>query len=276
MIDYSMDEASYHSRPELSSTGARRILESPAKFKWEQDHPSKPTPAMVLGTAVHTKVLGTGAKVVTYPDEYLTPLGNVSTGKAAKAWEAEQVAAGHVILTRSDAARVDAMAESVLAHPKARALFEFAAHREVSVIADVDGVPCRARFDALSGETSRGVWALDLKTTEDASPKAFERATDKHGYHVQAAHYEAVYEASEGHPIDAFLFVVVEKNGPYGVGIYQLSHLWRQMGQTAAREARRLYAECVEKNEWPGLPEDVQLLEPPAWAVVEHEMRYAS
>lgn len=274
---HDLDETEYHAHPSLSSTGARMLLPeykgSPAKFRWAQTHP-RTSRAFDVGHAVHTKVLGIGGGIIAYPDEHLTASGNVSTKKETVEWETEQRALGLVPVSPNELARVDAMAEAVLAHNTARPYFEVAVHREVSVFADVDGVPCRARFDALSDVTRSGVLAVDLKTTEDATKIGLESSVKRFGYDVQDAFYRDVHEASEGHPIDRFVFVAVEKSPPHEVTVAMLPDMWVQMGRTKAAEARRIYAECTVTGVWPGYDTDLQILDPPAWAVIEYEMQY--
>lgn len=277
MIVHDMPDVEYHARPELSSTGARLLLPeykgSPKKFLWEQTH-KRTSRAFDLGHAVHSRILGVGAGIVVYPPEHLTPSGNVSTKAATVEWEQEQRAAGRAPVSPEELDRVKAMSDAVLNHPTARLYLEVAVHREVSVFADVDGVPCRARFDALSDVTRNGVYAVDLKSAEDATKEGLEFAVKRLGYDVQEAHYEDVYEASEGRPIDVFVFIVVEKRPPFEVTVFELPDMWVQMGRTKAAEARRVFAECTESGVWPGYDQAVQILDPPAWAVIEHEMRY--
>ncbi len=277
MIIHGMSDEYYHSRPALSSTGARLLLPeykgSPRKFQHALTH-RRVSRAFDVGHAAHAKVLGVGAGVVCYPAEHLTASGNVSTKQATVAWESEQRAAGFTPISPDEASRVDAMAEAVLAHEGARPLLEVAVHREVSVFAEVDGVPVRARFDALSDETRHGVFGVDLKTTEDATKAGFERSVAKWGYDVQAAHYEDVYAASEGRPIDRFVFIAVEKSPPHEVGVFELPDVWLEMGRVKAAEARRIYRECVESGRWPGYTTELQVLDPPTWLVFEHETKY--
>lgn len=276
-IIHDLAEDLYHAHPALSSTGARSLLPeykgSPKKFQWAQTH-RRTSRAFDVGHAVHTKVLGVGAGIITYPDEHLTPSGNPSTKKETVAWEEEQRAAGLTVVSPGDAVRVEAMAESVLAHPSARPLFEVCEFREVSVFADVDGVPTRARFDALSGETRNGIYAVDLKTTEDATPNGFTRSVLKWGYDVQQAFYEDTYAESEARAIDQFWFVAVEKSAPYEVGVMQVEPFWVAMGKTKTANARRIYKECTESGVWPGYDTTPVTLTAPAYAVIEHEMQY--
>lgn len=266
MIDLSMPEEVYHARPELSSTGVRLLLPqykgSPKKFDYARTH-RRNSRAFDVGHAAHAKVLGVGAGIVLYPEEHLTPSGKVSTKAATVEWEDEQRAAGLVPVSPDEAGRVDAMAEAVLGHELARPLFEIALMREVSVFADIDGVPVRARLDALSEETRNGVYALDLKTTDDATPNGFTRTVQKLGYDVQEAHYEETYEASEGHRIDQFWFCAVEKAAPHDVGVHRLEEQWVAMGRSKTAEARRLFHEATTTGVWPGYSTEPHTLAPP-------------
>lgn len=259
-----MPETEYHRHPALSSTGARKLLESPAKYKWEQDHPQPHKDAYDLGSAVHTKILGVGANVITYPDEHLTPSGAVSTKAATVAWADQKRAEGFVLIGSTQAAQVDGMAESVLAHPEARRILETVAGREVSIITEIDGVPVRARFDIYDG-----VKAADLKSARDASPKGFNTAVGRYGYHVQDRWYSEAHTAVTGTELEAFKFLVVESSAPYLVGVYDLDFMWEDLAKERTKHARELYRACTATNTWPGYQSAT--LTPPTWAVYENE-----
>lgn len=276
-IVHNFPEEQYHRHPALSSTGVRSLLPeykgSPKKFRWAQTHPYT-SRTFDVGHAIHTKVLGVGAGIITYPEEHLTPSGNPSTKKETVLWEDEQRKAGFTIVSPGDALKVEAMAEAVLAHDTARPLFEVATHREVSVFADIDGVPVRARFDALSDETRNGVYGIDLKSTDDATPHGFTRSVAKWGYDVQEAHYKATYQAAQGRPIDQFFFVAVEKSGPYEVAVLQIEPFWVDMGFKKAEIARHIYKDCTATGVWPGYDTAPQTITAPAYVTIEHEMAY--
>lgn len=257
-----MPDTEYHARTELSSTGARRLLDSPARFRYWADRAEPPRAVFELGTAAHAKILGVGSGVVVYPDEHLTPSGNVSTKAATVEWATEQRSAGLVPITRADADRVDAMAEAVLADADARAILEGITGREVSIFTAIEGVPVRARFDLYDGTV-----AGDLKTARDASPKGFNRSVGSYGYHVQQRWYEDAHEAETGSPLDAFSFVVVESAPPHLVGVYRLDIMWMDLAKTQAKKARDLFRECTESGVWPGY--EAQTLSAPTWAVFD-------
>lgn len=263
-IDWDMPDAAYHLRPELSSTQARLLLESPAKYAWAKTHPQPHKDAFDLGTATHSKILGVGADVITYPAEHLTPSGAVSSKAATVAWADEQRANGLVVIGAADARKVDAMAESILAYTEARQVLESIAGREVSVFAEVEGVDVRARFDIYDG-----VNAADLKTARDASPKGFNTSVGRYGYHVQDRFYQEAHTAVTGNELESFKFVVVESTAPYLVGVYDLDFMWEDIAKERTKRARELYRACTETGVWPGYQSAT--LTPPTWAVFESE-----
>lgn len=259
-----LDEATYHAHSALSSTGARMLLDSPARFHYNQTHPRAGKDAWDLGTAVHTKVLGTGQQPITYPPEHLTPSGNPSTKAATVAWVEEQRANGQVVISTADFRKVDAMAESVLAHTEARAVLESIEGREVSLFAEVDGVDIRARFDIYGGNK-----AADLKTARDASPKGFNTTVHRLGYYIQDRWYNDAHQAITGAELDTFHFLVVENTAPYLVAVYDLDFMWEDLAKQQTKRARELYRRCIETGMWPGYASAT--LTPPTWAVFEGE-----
>lgn len=269
---YDMDDATYHARPELSSTGVRRILDSPARFQWERANRVEKH-AYDFGHAAHAKVLGVGLDVVTYPGEHLTPSGNASTKVTTRAWEAEQRAAGLAPVTPDDMDRIDALAEAVLAHPVARALLEQPGAAEVSAFG-VDpetGVECRARFDRLN--TAQ---AVDLKTTRgSAGPHGFAREAANYGYPIQEAHYGAVHAWATGadEPLP-MAFIVVEKAPPHLVAVHYFDEITRMVARELAAKARVTYAECVATDTWPGYSADPYVTQVPSWWLDQADDNY--
>ena len=263
-----LDEATYHRHPALSSTQARLLLNSPARYKYSLTHPQPRKDAYDLGTAVHTRVLGVGAEVVTYPDEHLTPSGGVSTKAATVAWAEEQRANGAVVIGRAQADQVNGMAEAVLADPEASGILEAIAGREVSVFAEVDGVSVRARFDGLSEQGA----AFDLKTTADASPQSFEKSITQWGYHVQTAWYDSAWAAHTGSELQSFDFIAVEKHAPYLVGVYGIDFSFLSIGRELSADARALFSSCTATDTWPGYARTT--LAAPTWYLYRHEERH--
>lgn len=262
MIIHDEDDATYHRRRELSSTGVRRLLDSPARFRYWEDNPQPGKAAFDLGSAAHAKILGVGAGVVEYPAEHLTPSGNASTKKETVAWEQEQRAAGLIPISAGDARRVDAMAEAVLADADARQVLETIEGREVTIVQEINGVPVRARFDLYDD-----IHGGDLKTTRDASPRAFNRSVGSYGYHIQNRWYDDTHHAETGSRLESFKFVVVESAPPHLVGVYELDFMWEEVAAAATEKARNIWRECTESGVWPGY--GAATLTAPTWAVFD-------
>lgn len=256
-----MPEQTYHARPELSSTGARRILDSPARFNYWRTHPEAPKREFDLGSAVHSKVLGVGygIEVLDFKD-FRT--------NAAKEAEADARARGLIPVLQRVYDEVGPIAESVLAHPTARLFFEQDGNPEVSVFSTdrETGVQMRARFDFLPKRQKGRRVAVDLKTSGLAvSPSAFARSVARHGYDVQDGHYKH----TEGDPDLEMVFIAVEVEPPYLVSLNALDREFAEIGAKRAARARRLFAECTASGMWPGYAMEVVALHPPVFHVNE-------
>lgn len=267
MIDHHMTDEVYHGRPELSSTGARSLLPefggSPAKYQWNRTHP-RSSKTYDIGHAVHARVLGTGLQAIAYPEDLLAANGAAST-KAAKDWAAEQRANGLVPMKEVEVNVIRKVSDAVLANPEARTILETHAHRETSIFTTTpEGVSIRARFDIYGGNSG-----ADLKTTTDASPRAFMRHIVDYGYYVQAAWYADAHKYETGAELDTFKFIAVETSGPYQVAVYELDTLFQRIGTELAKKARDTYARCLDTGIWPGI--EGELLGPPNWMINQYE-----
>lgn len=248
------DEAAYHGDPTLSQSQAKTLLDCPARYRWELSHPREDKPHFDIGHAVHAKVLGVGAPIVVVDaDSWRT--------KAAKETAEQARAEGRVPLLRADAETVDAMAEAVMAHPGARAIFEADGASEVTLRWDDDDVPCRGRIDRLTS-----VAMVDLKTSaRAASPTGFGRAAAEYGYDLQAAWYTRGLEVVTGEPLP-FVIVAVEKATPHFVGLYTLPQDAIDAGERRRLDALDLYRRCRDADDWPAYGDDIQPLTWPRWA----------
>lgn len=273
-----LDEETYHAHPALSSTGARALLESPARFQWNRTHPRTAKKEFDLGSAVHSKVLGTGYGVVEIPADKLGKNGALSTD-AAKLFVEQTRAAGKIPLKAAEIATIATVAEAVLAHPTARALLEQEGIPEASVFSTdrMTEVDTRARFDFLPTNAKGRTVASDLKSTARlASPAVFTRAVADHGYHVQHAWYRDSYAEATGDWEMEMVFIAVELEPPYLVAVHQLDTDYVDMGMAKARRARELFREYTDAGVWPGYPNEIQLLHPPMYAIYEFQENYAS
>lgn len=265
---HGMSDTDYHALASWSSSYLRTlIMRSPAHARAALLEPHTETPALLLGRAVHARVL----ESETYPARYVVaPQVDRRTAAGKATWSA--FGAAHpdaAILTADDAATVEGIAAAVDAHPVARLIFRYGAAEVSGFFADpATGAPCRIRPDHLRvGERL----IADFKTTADASPREFERSIARYGYHIQAAHYAAGYRAITGDPLADFVFVVAEKSPPYAIGIYRLDDAAMAEGARLMRRALDIAARCLETGVWPAYETAVQSIGIPRWAYTTME-----
>lgn len=258
-----MHEPTYHADPttptlgpSLSVTGAKKLLppSTPARFKWERDNPQPPRDVFDFGHAAHALILGVGLDLVTVEaDDW--------RGKAAREERDNARAEGKVPLLVADMLRAKAMAHAVLTHPVAKAILsDGTPERSLFWQDETTGVTRRARLDWLRDNA-----AVDLKTAADASPTGFAKAVATYSYHQQDDWYTEGVATLTGEVLP-FLFLVVEKEPPHLVGVYQLDEEARAIGRDRNRRALDVYAECAATNTWPGYSTDIELLTLPRWA----------
>lgn len=261
-----LSNAEYHSLPEVSKSQLDEMARSPAHFHArciEKLVAREETDAMRIGTALHTAVLEPERFVSDY---VVRPKYDRRTKEGKLASDAfNREHADKTKLDDDDHALVLAMSHAIANHRAATLLFERSPLREVSYFwRDEDtGVECRCRPDAV---LDGGRVLVDLKTTEDASPRGFARSIANYGYHRQAAFYLDGVEAVTGVRPEAFVFVAVEKTAPYVVGVYALDIDSIELGRRSIRRDLEALAKCRATNKWPGYCDAIEMISAPAWA----------
>ena len=251
------DERIYHAHPtSLSVSGAKTLLKSPALYRYRRDH-AEHKDAYDVGTAFHTKTLGTGR-----PIEVVDAAS--WQGKAAQEQQAEARAEHRTPILAKDDAITTAMAEAVWDSPAARQWLDGVYEMSAFAVDPVTGIMRRSRFDIL-GETFIG----DLKSTRDASPESFAKDCANFHYHMQAAWYLDL-ASSLGHPALGFAFIAVEKTPPHFVSVLELDEDALDLGRALNAKALATYARCVATDEWPGYtPDGYATISLPGWAFKE-------
>ena len=268
-LNTKLTDAEHRATPALSATSAKWILRSPAHYQHRITHPTT-TPAFSLGHAVHTKVLGIGAPVVTVPEDICAKNGAWST-TAAKDFIEQARAEGKTVLKAEDIADVNGMAEAVLAHPLAKKLLALPGDAEVSINANdpETGVPLKARLDYLPHHVAgRRTIPVDLKTTNDASLDGFTTSIAKYGYYLQGAMCRYLIELTRGDETAPFTLIAVETEPPYAVAVHDVSGEFADFGKSQLRRAIDRYAECLDTGEWPAYPPVIHHPHTPLWLTV--------
>ncbi len=274
---------------DAASSSRLRLLgaKTPKHVRHEMDNPKPSTPAQSLGSATHTGVLERERflDAYTYVGQCQAKVKSGSRCTNAASFihsEVGWVCGTHLnvhgeegldesreIITEKQYETVLAMREAVWAHPMARGLLQDAegVFEGVYVWRDsATGELCKLRVDAWI--KSRGA-IVDLKSTADASYRAFQRTTVNFGYHHQGGFYRMGIE--EEHPAQHqhHYLIAVESEPPYAVAVYRLSEDSLDAGQRTAERNLARYAECKRSGVWPGYSDRVEPLSIPDWAIAE-------
>jgi hypothetical protein len=248
-----MDNAAYHAHPAISKSHLDKIARSPLHYWARYIDPKRvtpeSTPSMRLGSAFHTHTL----ELSKWDDEWaVAPAGIDRRTKAGKeAWtQFQAIAQGKQVLTAEEGEKVQHMGRAVWKHPAAAMLLTMNGEPETTHMwrDAATGLQCKCRPDWLSDD---GKIAVDLKSTRDASPRGFRQSVMAYRYGVQAAWYSHGIEQATGIRPEAFIFIAVETEAPYGVGVYAadeelIEHGWR----LCQRDLQRI-ADCRESDQWP-------------------------
>jgi len=262
-----MDNQQYHAHDGISKSKLDAIAQSPLHYwsRWLDPNrvPTQPTPAMEFGTAVHTAVLEPDR----FHAEYAQAPDVSRTTKAGKDVWAEAAEGGKILLKVEDWNATQLILRSVMEHPMARRILTASGKAESSLFAQdpETGLQIKCRPDYL---TDSG-WIIDLKTTQDASVRGFQRSVGNFRYHVQAAHYLKVVQLATGVRPRGFMFIAVEKSAPYAVQVFDASTSLIQAGAVEAARNMRSLAHALDSypisTPWPSYSEEIVSLDPPTW-----------
>lgn len=242
----------------VSASVLKNMVRSPAHARFKMLNPTEQTPAMLLGVAAHAFTLESGSASKLFCQR---PEGMRAGTKAYEAFLAENPGKTELSFDAYNDAK--AISEAVLKHHIAGKLVR-GGSREISAfwIDEETGLTCKARPDILRDDGM----IVDLKTTSDASPRAFSRQIADLGYHIQAAHYlEGVNRCSETE-IKDFVIIAVETKAPFEVAVYYLDFGALEKGREERRNLLDLYATCKKNDIWPGYSQSIQPISLPSWA----------
>ncbi len=257
---HNLPEADYHADPALSCSKLKPLSKSPAHFLHALEQPHTTTPAMALGSLLHSAALEGPASIARH--YAIAPQVDRRT-KAGKAEYAEFLEASEdkTIVTAEQMELAEGMAAAIAENATATKLLEQCATRETSFFWQADDVPMKARLDACSPD---GI-IVDLKTIGTPIDQ-FQRQAYNLQYHLQAAIYSEAYREVRGTEPEAFVFIVVESTPPHGVSCFLASAELIGAGDTLFGELLDTYKACTKQGEWPGYPDELRMLDLPAWA----------
>lgn len=107
-------------------------------------------------------------------------------------------------------------------------------------------------------------YTIDLKSSREADPGTFQRSLSNYGYHRQGSFYmegcTALLERAEGH-----IIIAIDNYEPYCAAIYVVDEKAIKVGQQENADSLQRWLESVNKDEYPGYPEEIVGISLPAW-----------
>lgn len=259
----------YRAAPGVSQTELKWMDPTPAHYRARKDEPPEPpTDAQKIGTAVHSVILeGKKLDEVVYlqPETYIAKDGKTKPwhngADACKLWQERHT--DRPVVDASEFADILGMAESAAKSPDVQRILK-RSQREVAgfKIDPATGLMLKARADVLTLDDEQYVTIPDLKTVDfgGADEGEFYKSIWKWGYHIQAAHYLDVFEATH------FVFIVVEKKKPYGISCYYIDPEFVLEGRRKRDELLEKLAACEKLGVWPAYPYGIKTISLSKWA----------
>ena len=213
----------YHSQKDyISASGLKTIYLKSVDHLLTQN--IKETPAMALGTAVHTAIY---EPMEFYKENHFIPKIDRRT-KAGKEQYAEEMknAEGKKVFDEEQHQLIKTIVENVKNDDLAKKYI--LGECEYSHYLEHNGIKVRVRPDCINRVAN---FISDVKTCQSNTPKAFRSDVYKRAYHLQAAFYMDMLNIKE------FRFIAIETNAPYSVQVYTLSEDMIDQGRAAYQQA---------------------------------------
>ena len=126
-------------------------------------------------------------------------------------------------------------------------------------------IVCKTRTDFVTDDDI----LIELKTTEDASPKEFSRSIYNYGYHYQLAWNIRGFKEITGRDIKSALFVVSEKKTPNDCAIYLADKEMIAIADSHINFLMEQMNQCIADASWMGYGNEIEEIKLPKWAYAE-------
>ena len=232
MEKLSLTQEDYRAYPALSTSDIKQALDNPYKFRI--GFKTEETPAMKLGSLVHTLVLEPSEFNKTYA---IAPIADKRTKEGKAIWAEFSEANQDKIIV--DSAMYET-AKGMLHSLKTSGVFEryfTQGEAETSYIGEAFGAKIKVRPDFFNLEKNL---IVDLKCVSNASAKGFQRLCANLRYYIQAYLYMRITGAKQ------FVFVAIETKEPYTIGIYELDYIALELAEAEVKKALQIISDMDE------------------------------
>jgi hypothetical protein len=263
---YNIPDTWYFAAPGLNSSSLRDFVVSPLRYKIRKSMPRTQTPAMVMGSAIHCKVL----EPHLFDDKYLvTPQFSGSktkleaNGGCREAWDQfkkDSETCGKDVLDYWDNQNITQIDLLIKSHKPYRTILDNS-YKELSAFwtCKATGLKLKARFDMISEQFG----ISDLKTTSKGVENFMVERQISDGYWLQMGFYlKAVREMPELESvryIGSWLFQSVSPG-------YESSLVYiDQFPEKKIDNLVQSFADCYKTQDFPTIYHESHKMELPPW-----------
>lgn len=270
----------YHKGPGVSSSNIKTVLNKTfGHYLEEKKNPKDPTPALRLGTAIHTRILEPDL----YEKNYLTEMPAVparrgESKKIYEEWEKENLDLvvdkykgkltsdqwakeymnwknpGMEFVSPSDVEIIEGIYKSWSEHSQIQKIFTGGiAELSIYWIDKITGLLCKCRPDYLN---KKWPCLADIKSCMNGGLDEFEGDITTHDYHISAAWYLWGCMEAFGFNFEDFVYVPCEKSSPYTVTFYPADQGSLDLGKglyMAGLQLFKRHFDAIERDEKPWL-----------------------
>jgi len=234
----------YRSFAALNFSGMKILLKSPAHYRWSIDNPTKETKALRIGTMSHAAAL----QPEVFKNYVAGPDVNRTTKIGKEAWQqfVDSLQPGQIVSDPDEVALATKIGDR-FRELVASVGCEGFQYVETGFATDYADILFKCKIDAFGTDG----YIYDLKTTEDASPKAFLREILNYKLNLQALLYRTLFEREfKTRPL-GFRLVVIEKTEPYFGAVYTMGPELMHRAMLDLEECIKTFSKCTTANAWP-------------------------
>ena len=233
-------------------------FETPAELRYRLDNPMKATEAMLFGQAHSCMVL----EHEEFNKRFRIKVdARTKEGKALKA-SAEKTGDARGTISEEDHKQLLAMAKVLNAHPLVGPIID-RCEKETTIVwrDDETGLYCKGRIDLWEPE---GKSVIDLKSTNSIIRRDLQKQIFDLAYYRQLSWYCEGAQTLGMSPKRAILIFQAKSKG-YPVVARQLSQIYLDVARQQNRRDLKIIAECTKSGEWPGYPDEIEVIDIPQW-----------
>lgn len=227
----------------------------------------EPSDAMKLGSAIHCWAL---ERDQFHSRFVVAPRVDRRTKEGKAMWESFSSAnAGKTILSEDQAATFTNACRSIGENQTAQSILRSIGRVEQVITWQQGWCGCKAKIDGIVFANDTPSILVDIKSTSDPYPEAFQKNLVHRGYHRQAAWYsngaKTVWGLSD---LPEFFFIAVGTAEPFETFVYRMSPAAMEQGCHENEQTLAQLRDCVESDNWSHpASTGVTTLDLPAWAI---------